>query len=168
MKIYQKATIILTIAIVMIGLSINFTGCSKDPSPLFPNQQETNLLNKRTTDQITFLKSKTPKLAKKVAVSQVVTANEGGLVRIGDYETGTSGVKFLPGDLQEDTTINICWDSENFQAEFSPHGIVFNRPVTIRLSYKDANLCDLNEDRLRIWYYDELNNLWEIVGNEVN
>jgi hypothetical protein len=153
-----------------VVLGVSLIACSKEsPLSLQKSSLEDQLnSNIKTTDQIKFLKAKTPRLAKILEKSQLITANVGGLVRIGDYETGYSGVKFLPGNLQEDTTINIWWDSQNFQAEFSPHGITFNEPVLMRLSYKDADLGDIDENSLRIWYYNEINDVWEIIGNEVN
>ena len=38
----------------------------------------------------------------------------------------------------------------------------------MRLSYKDADLGEIEEDSLRIWYYDEINEFWEVIGSDVN
>ena len=153
-----------------VFLGVSLIACSKElPLSLRESSLEDQLnSNVKTTNQIKFLKAKIPGLAKILEKSQLVIADVGGLVRIGDSETGYSGVKFLPGALQEDTTINIWWDSQNFQAEFSPHGITFNEPVLMRLSYNDADLGDIDENSLRIWYYNEVNDVWEMIGNEVN
>ena len=43
-----------------------------------------------------------------------------------------------------------------------------SNPVTMRLSYKDADLGGIAEEDLRIWYYDENDELWELAGQIVN
>ena len=39
--------------------------------------------------------------------------------------------------------------------EFGPHGLYFNSPVELELSYKTANLDGFDEKDLRIYYYNE-------------
>jgi len=52
--------------------------------------------------------------------------------------------------------------------EFLPHGTEFNSPVQIEASYKDADLTDVNESKLRILYFNEENRLWKFIGGRVD
>lgn len=115
-----------------------------------------------------FLKSLNAGFDKPFLTEQYVAASAGGIVSVGDDVCGYSELVFLPGDLPADTTIVFGWDSQGYITDLGPHGIVFNGPVVIRLSYKDADLTGVNEDNLRIWYYDEQANEWELIGGTVN
>jgi len=53
-------------------------------------------------------------------------------------------------------------------AEFSPHGTTFNNPVAIRLSYKDADLTGINEQDIKIWYFNEIEGVWELIASDVD
>jgi hypothetical protein len=173
MKKVRKTIATAVVSLLVIGMTLNFGGCSKDVSPLFPEQsklEQNSNLNKRTTDQISFLKAKTFRLAKEFKVRQLITASSGGTIEVGDDVTGYSSITFDPGDVNQDLTVSFCWDSQNFTADFYPHGTTFADTVVIRLSYKDADLEELglDEEDLRIWYYDENEELWEMKGRVIN
>ena len=89
-------------------------------------------------------------------------------MQAGDDTTGYSSIIFPAAALSQDTNVTFDWNSLNFEADFGPHGEQFNSEVTIRLSYKDANLGSTDENDLRIWYYDANNTLWELTGQIVN
>ena len=59
---------------------------------------------------------------------------------------------------------NIRW----LQADFYPEGIQFDRPVYIRLSYKDADLTGIDEEDLAIYYYNPDTDNWDLVSDNVN
>ena len=171
MKAKKRITAVTVIMVFTIGFAFNFTGCSNKMSPLSPNLEEIEQvpnMKKRTTNQISFLKANTYRMKKTFNVSQQITSAVGGTIQVGDDVTGISSISFDPGDLNQDLNINFLWDSQTFTAEFGPHGSTFADTVIICLSYKDAVLDGVAEDDLRIWYYDENDQLWEMAGNIVN
>ncbi len=159
-KRFRKlATLILTAIIIM-----SLFGCTQNTA-VEPIVTESG---KRQTGEITFLKSMNPRLSKVFNRSQLITAASGGPVQIADDATGISSITFAAGDLSNDLTVEFWWNSQNFEAVLGPHGSTFNNPVVIRLSYKDADLANVDEEDLRIWYYDENDHMWEPVGQVVN
>lgn len=161
---------IVLISATLIFFSFSFFGCSKE-GPFGPGEMESiNTLNiiKRTSQEMKFLNAKTTSLKKVMNAQQLITVVYGGTIEVGDETTGISSITFNSGDVQQDVNVNFNWDSNNFLVEFSPHGATFNFPVRVRLSYKDANLTGVNEDNLRIWYFNEQDNMWERCGGIVN
>ena len=148
------------------GLSFIFTLSSCENSS--PVQINSTKVQEPTAEELTFLKSRNPFLGKIFKRRQLITVTDGGILKVGDHSTGISGIKFNPGDLSADLNVGFWWDSNRFEVEFSPHGSIFNNPVLIRLSYKDADLTGIDEDSLKIWYYDEEEGIWELIGQELN
>ncbi len=159
-KRFRKLTTLILASIIIMSLF----GCTQNTA-LGPIVTESG---KRQSSEITFLKSMNPRLSKVFNRSQLVTAASGGTVQIGDDATGISSITFAAGDLSDDLTVEFWWNSQNFEAQFGPHGSTFNNPIVIRLSYKDADLGNIDEEDLRIWYYDENDDMWEPVGQVVN
>ncbi len=159
-KRFRKLTTLILASIIIMSLF----GCTQNTA-VGPIDTESG---KRKTSEITFLKSKNPRLSKVFNRSQLVTAASGGTVQIGDETTGISSITFAAGDLSNDLTVEFWWNSQNFEADLGPHGSTFNNPIVIRLSYKDADLGNIDEEDLRIWYYDENDDMWEPVGQVVN
>jgi hypothetical protein len=151
---------------ILTGLSYIFvlSGC-ENIAPIQPDASESV---KRSTHELTFLQSKNTRLGKVFEVSQLITAAGGGSIEVGDDLSGFSSLAFGLGDVNEDLTVGFRWDSNRFEVEFSPHGSTFNNPVTVRLSYKDADLNGVDEERLGIWYFDEQEGMWELAGKRVN
>jgi hypothetical protein len=91
------------------------------------------------------------------SVSMVVSAETGGTVSNGYFS-----LYFPPGALDEDTEITI--DMPRYPeavVELGPHGIEFNKPVTLSLPY---NVVDSSADSYRVVWYDENNGVWSEVG----
>jgi len=99
--------------------------------------------------------------------TQNVTASEGGTAA---NDAGTAEVEIPAGAIDEDTEINIEPHSRyvlqdvygeiiGLQYNFSPSGMTFNEPVTIRLYYDPAVV--LEPWLLDIYYYNETMALWE-------
>ncbi len=114
------------------------------------------------------MKGKTFKETKKIK------AKDGGTLEVGDRDNGKSKITFKKNDLPEDQTISFQWVSGGIfegklnPAEFGPHGLVFNSPVEVQLSYKKADLQGIEEVDLMIFYYNEETELWEFIGGEVD
>lgn len=73
-----------------------------------------------------------------------------------------------PGALDQSKVMSIEVLSSNFiDVEFGPDGR-FLTPITVRLSYKDADLTGIDIDNLTIAWYDEANDEWIDIGGIVN
>jgi len=121
---------------------------------------------------LTILKSKSGvSLQKRFVANWFVPLGASGWAYVGDDEHGKSWLYFPPFAMDQATTITMDWESTGFLeggAEFSPHGTQFNKPVTVWISYKDAELGDIDEEDLKIWYYNEDSGLWELIGDYVD
>lgn len=163
-----SAALFLLVALVFV-----FIGCSTDTS-VAPSQHNVNgLLVESNTGPVTILKLKPDALAKgeKVAFStQVyVTVANGGQLVVGNSNRGYSKLIFEPNAISEDMTISLTyWIDDFFEGLFEPHGIQFNEPVRVELSYKNADLTGVDENDLKVYYFNESTNMWEYVGGDVD
>ncbi len=168
-KIKLKQRVKRYVALLMATAIMSILFSCGEQSIVKPQAEQPTEMVTRKTSELTFLKSKRPfALFKVMEVSQVITAAQGGTVEAGDDTTGISWIIFNPGDVSEDLQVGFWWDSQAFEAQFTPHGSQFNNPVTIRLAYKDADLGGVAEDDLKIWYYNENDELWELTGQVIN
>ena len=119
-----------------------------------------------------ILKSKSGVSLQKRFVSRwYVPLGAYGWAYVGDYKHGRSWLYFPPYAMNQTTIVTMDWESTGFLeggAEFSPHGVQFNKPVTVWMSYKDADLGDINEEDLKIWYFNEKTRIWELIGDVVD
>ena len=178
MKNLKKFVSTLTSAAFSIGLILNFSSCTNE-SPVSSQQPEisakvvqSNIGTIRLLQvdkyQLSLMKGKTFKETKKIK------AKDGGTIEVGDRDNGKSKITFKKNDLPEDLTITFEWASGGtFEgklnpAEFGPHGLVFNSPVEVQLSYKKADLQGFEEEDLKLFYYNEETELWEFIGGEVD
>jgi len=118
-----------------------------------------------------------PKDAKDVAQG-VWEAEEGILAEAGGkVESNGTAVIIPPGALPSDTLITVrvksvevtaLANSVNRVYEFGPDGLQFRFPVLLELAYGDANLTNLDPNRLRAFWYNPEKNAWEPVGGTVD
>lgn len=146
-------------SIILVNL-----GCQSDA----PNSPSSDVVIMRSTDQLQFLKPQKMRLKKAFQGEQYINANDGGTILVGDEISGYSNINFKPGDLNYDAVITFGWDSQGYFTELSPHGITFNTPVKLCLSYKDADLTNVTEDNIQIWYFNDFKDSWELIGGEVD
>jgi hypothetical protein len=109
------------------------------------------------------------------STEKFIHAEEGGALIVGHpTKTGKSKIFFEPNDLPEDMTIRFEWRASSTlegtlnSAEFGPHGLQFNKPVRVELSYKLADLTGVEEESLQVIYFNEKTQLWELVGGTVD
>ena len=156
--------------ILAIGLLLTIVACERD-LPMTAEQPVASSAN-----QVTILKVKDDPVSglEKLFVVERLIDDDGGLIRIGDYDSGYSGLKFPEDAINEDqypdgVLIQFYWESESMlQADFYPEGLTFDEPVTLRLSYKDADLTGVIEEDLGIYYYNPSTDNWELISNQVN
>lgn len=73
-----------------------------------------------------------------------------------------------PGALDKPKTMSIeVMNSAYMDVEFGPDG-AFLKPITVRLSYKDANLTGIDVKNLYIAWYDVAKDRWVDIGGVVN
>jgi hypothetical protein len=150
--------------IFLLVFVIVYIGCQSE-NPFSPSNAEKIT---RSTDQIRFLKSSFLTSNKVFSEKKLITAAEGGYIRVGNEKTGYSSIYFEPGDLNKDAMIKFEWDPHEYIAELEPHGLAFNNPVELQLSYANIDILDLNEENLKIWYFNEDTRFWELVESEAN
>jgi hypothetical protein len=123
-------------------------------------------------NDLKILKSKSGvSLQKHFVTSWYVAAGATGWIYTGDDEHGRCWLHFSSGALNQNAIITLDWESTGFLeggAEFNPHGLQFNEPVTLWISYKDADLGDVAEENLKIWYFNEDTGMWELIGDVVD
>ena len=168
MKTLRNHLVNLTAGLFMTGLALNFNACTESPI----QSENKTVSTQRAPGELKILKSTSPlSLGKRFSKAKLITVKRGGLIRVGGRTHGKSVLDFKPGDVSQDVTVQFEWESTGFLeggAQFSPHGTTFNNPVKIRLSYKDADLGDVEEEDLRIWYLNETEGVWELIGDNVH
>jgi len=168
MKRIKNLILSLTAAVFILGFTLNFNACTNQ-SPV--QSFETGAATTRAPGELKILKSTDLSLGKLFVSQKLITVKDGGIVQVGNMMHGVSSLDFKPGDVSDDVTVTFNWESTGLLeggAQFSPHGIYFNNPVAIKLSYKDADLTGINEATLKIWYFNEATGLWELVASDVH
>jgi len=160
-RCFKKTFKVFSIAVLTMVLAL--TGCQKE-NPLESGSDQIT----RLTTQLTFLHPENTQLNKVLSIQKQISAAKGGEIDLKNDLGSTCSLYFPPNALDQDTLISVQWNTQGFISELGPHGLIFNRPVTIKLSYKDAVLTGVNEDRLRIWYYNDNTGVWELIGGTVD
>jgi hypothetical protein len=128
--------------VILSCLVMLFGACSKNPVAIDSSSSDGPSLLNRTDEGVMFAKGLS------LYTEQIVSAKEGGRVELYDVT-----LDIPPGAIDNDTlfTIDIP-DAEVFYNEFGASGLVFNQPVTVTMSYRDANLAGVDESTIRIVY----------------
>lgn len=110
-------------------------------------------------------------LQKRFVTSWYIPLGASGWTYAGDNLHGKCWLYFPLYAMNQSTVVTIDWESTGFLeggATFSPHGTQFNQPVTVWISYKDANLGGINELDLKLWYFNDATGMWELIGDTVD
>jgi len=100
-----------------------------------------------------------------------ISGQKGGVVWVGDHTRGISDVTILPDTMFDKIDVNFSWKTDGLligRIEISPHEIKQIDPIRIRLSYKDAELTDINENRIKLCRYNEENYTWEPIKSRID
>lgn len=170
MKSYKNS--VSVIAIALLALIIGLTGCSQDnavsPTSNSASQAKEAKIVESDIGPVQLLRLKGTSLAK-TSADQFISAEKGGTITVGDKIQGISKIVFQPNDLPKDMNIQFDWAMNDYCiGEFGPHGTVFNAPVRVELSYKNAEITNVDEDNLRISYYNPDTGIWEVIGGKVD
>ncbi|PKK84197.1 MAG: hypothetical protein CVT49_04310 [candidate division Zixibacteria bacterium HGW-Zixibacteria-1] len=97
-------------------------------------------------------------------VETIISAQLGGVVSLIDVE-----LSFPPGSLNNDTLISIAIpDLFVFENHFGTDGLVFNMPVKVVMSYRDADLTGIDETSIKMAWYNDSFDHWDIIDCEIN
>ena len=97
---------------------------------------------------------------------EVISANSDSEIRVGNEYLGFCQLNFKNGTLAQDVPIKIQWNINDgkFIVEFSPDDLTFLQSVELQMSYQLAQLKDVSEDKLKLLYYNENENIWQVIG----
>lgn len=96
-------------------------------------------------------------------ISKPMTRKAGGMLWHGGHN-----IKVPSDALPQDQQMFIAINPNNYvQADFGPD-TWFNKPVTVTISYKNADLSGIDENSLTIAWYDETTGQWIDVGGKVD
>ena len=181
MKNIKNLMTSLTVAALLLGTTLNFNACSED-SPLGPQaknnvgqvaQSNIGTIHILGAEEAALSKGKAPEESVFFA-EKLIKANKGGKIEIGNKDVGKSKIDFPKKALPEDMLISFEWAASGTligmlsSIEFGPHGLEFNEPVKVELSYKTADLKGVDEKKLSIFYFNEDTGLWEFIGGKVD
>ena len=150
---FFKSKFLLLVSSLIFGLMTFFVSCSDitDPQTV---QHQPRILNMMSTGG--------PVLSGTYYTEQWVDGS-GGTVEVGDATVGISKLVFPAGALSDSTFITFDYPATgDLVITFEPP-VTFNLPIGAELSYKNADLTGVNEDDLRIWWWNENTSQWELT-----
>lgn len=154
-----KAARILT-AIAFLGV-LAALGCGTY-SPVAPSQEQSVLPSTEDPQFVRLLPTSkgAPEPNPSSAIAQMISAANGGLISNGYYT-----LYFPPGALDEDTEITL--DMPDFPVaviKLEPHGIVFNKAVTLSLPME---AIESDASSFRVLWHNEITGYWENIGGHI-
>jgi hypothetical protein len=121
-------------------------GCSRGPLGVDEGTTQPQLLQRSIDESALASLSATELYAE-----QVISSEIGGRVTLFDVVLDVPA-----GAVANDTLFSIrIPDPCVFFNEFGTDGLVFDKPVTVTMSYRDANLTGVDESTIRIGWFDE-------------
>jgi hypothetical protein len=142
----------ILIAIVAI-MSLGLIGCSQLSTnvDIEEEQTEARLLTRKMVSGLPSGDS--------LYAGVIMSAEEGGRMALCDVE-----LYFPPNSLNSDTLVSITIPNIMvFENHFGTDGLVFNVPVRIVMSYRDADLTGVDESSISMAWYDERTDSWDHI-----
>ncbi|MEZ5357770.1 MAG: hypothetical protein R3F48_03000 [Candidatus Zixiibacteriota bacterium] len=129
--------------LVMFSLVL-FAGCSQSPTGTDSTESQVHVLTRMPADGAAFK-------VLSYYTSETISAKDGGIIELYDVT-----LEVPPGAVDTDTTFSIgIPDISVFYNEFGTSGLVFNVPVTVTMSFRDADLTGVDVSTIRIAYFNE-------------
>jgi hypothetical protein len=145
---------VMIFALCAMLISVILPGCSQQP--MAPEQPKTQTLVHRIPS--------TPVIASELYTETVISAADGGTLSLMDVK-----LTFPAGALDQDTLISIRIPDINvFENHFGTDGLFFNVPVQVVMDYRDADLSNINEQTIRMAWYNSRTNSWDIIPCALN
>lgn len=141
---------VFTLIALVFSLML-FVGCSNNPLGTPDDQPEAQVLHRSAEAVAGF------KIAGELYTETVVSAREGGQLSFYDVT-----LDIPPGAISNDTVFSISIPDLNvFYNDFGTEGLVFKKPVTVTMSYRDAVLNNVDESTIRIAWLNHETGLYE-------
>lgn len=147
------------VAVLTVLCFVGIIGCSQIPTA---NNEPT------VSDDSPVLLKRTTSVAKILGdsayVETIVSAKLGGIVSLLDVQ-----LYFPPNALNNDTSISISIpDLFIFENHFGTDGLVFNVPVKVVMSYRDADLSGVDENSIKMAWYNTTADHWDVIDCQIN
>jgi hypothetical protein len=164
MTAMKSRSMVLATGVLIFVAALLVTGCSVQ-SPVGPNVEPTpepdqpHVLS-RSAASVGFAQGSPINMYNEAMVS----AKDGGRLQVFDVV-----LEIPAGALDVDTvySINIP-DISVFYNEFGTDGLVFKQPVTVTMSYRNADLSGVDESTIRIGWWDEEHGKWLSMDCELD
>ena len=154
-KISNPFTKFGLVAVFILAL---MAGCSE--SPLSPDNEAQSSLLTRSPEA----KAIAGLASSSMFVEEVISATEGGRIELLDVI-----LEIPAGAVPNDTVFSINIPDVNvFYNEFGTHGLVFDVPVKVTMSYRDAQLDGVDEASIRIAWLNEATGEFEDIACTVD
>ena len=151
-------TLVTMSLILAMAMVMSFTGCSRSPL-------------ESVDDNSPVVLSRVSRTASGASLSPVNAYTEAQIsAATGGQLTLLDVVLDVPaGAVPNDTLFSIFIpDDEKFFNEFGTDGLVFDKPVKVTMSYRGADLSNVNENTIRIGYLNENTGEWEDIECRVD
>lgn len=146
-KIMFGAVMVLLVSMMAL------TGCSN--APMNPDS-DNNGPEPRVLSRSGLAVSGADMAPVNLYIESVISARDGGTLSLLDVI-----LTIHSGAVPNDTLFSIFIpDDEMFYNEFGTSGLVFDHPVTVTMSYRDANLSGVDESSIRIGWLNEETGAW--------
>lgn len=139
------------VAAAMVAMLVLVVGCSDNPVAPVNSSNGPRLLTRAASTSSASLSP-----VNLYAEQRISSATGGTLTLLDVILTVPAGA--VPNDTL--FSINIP-DDEVFFNEFGTDGLVFDVPVTVVMSYRNADLSGIHESAIRIAWLDERTNTWK-------
>jgi len=150
---FVKVISVFVLAILLMA------GCSKSPLESTDEQPVTGLLQRSEAS-----KSSLQLASSEFYMEQVISSAEGGRLELLDVV-----IEIPAGAVKNDTVFSINIPDINvFYNEFGTSGLVFDVPVKVTMSYRDADLTGIIESTIRIAWLNETTGVFEDLACEVD
>lgn len=150
-RLKTSRLVAVTMSVFLTGV-LFLTGCSNTPTANDTVKAQPTVLSR------TSLATDGPDMSPvNLYTEQVISAATGGRLVLLDV------ILDIPaGAIANDTLFSIFIpDDEIFFNEFGTNGLEFDHPVTVTMSYRDADLSGVTESTIRIGWLNEKTGVWQ-------
>lgn len=150
----SRSGTVFALSSIMIAMAlVALIGCSQSPTQ--PTASEPRLLTRSSASNSGAALSPV-----NLYIEAVIPTKSGGTLSLLDV------VLTIPaGAVKNDTLFSIAVpDDELFYNEFGTSGLVFAVPVTVTMSYRNADLSGITETRIKLAWLDERTNSWKSMA----
>ena len=150
-----KSNLTLLLAVLAVGASL-MVGCSGNPVG--------EIANEPTVLQRSLPAGGPQYGSMNMYAEAIISSANGGELFLVDVN-----LSIPAGAVPNDTlfSINIP-DLSVFYNEFGTDGLVFDEPVTVTMSYRDADMSGVTESSIRLAWLDQRSGKWQDMNCEVD